>query len=493
MVEQPLILALANPVPEIMPEEARKVRPKAIIATGRSDYPNQVNNVLCFPFLFRGALDVGATQINAEMRLACVRAIADLVQTSKSNLNTADASEVLDQAYKGESFHFGPEYIIPKPFDPRLISEIPPAIAKAAMDSGVARMPIKDWDAYKEALEDRLGSGSKLMRIITNRAKSNPKKVVFAEADHLSVLKAAQIAYDEGIAIPILLGNKVQIKRLMKEIQFDAKIQIIDPKAASEENRRNKFAEVYWDKKQRAGITLLEAQKWMRERNYFAAMMVNENYADALVTGYTRNYPVVAKPIIDLIGKIKGIEKIAATNLMLTKRGPLFLSDTAMNIDPNAKELTEIVRMTNKTMKMFGLTPNLAMVSFSNFGSSKSKTSKKIGEVIDYLHTYFSEINIDGELQIDFALNTKMRMDKFPFSTLKDKKVNGLIYPNLESANISYKLLKELNGTESIGPIIMGLNKPVHLLQLGASVDEMVNMVCIAVVDAQERGKIRKH
>ena len=483
MAKNPIVFAMANPDPEIPYELAVKTRKDIIMATGRSDHPNQVNNVLGFPFIFRGALDVRATKINEEMKMAAVNALANL---AKENV-----PEQVNITYNKKNIKFGKDYIIPKPFDFRLISEIPPAVAKAAMESGVARMPIKDWDGYKEELEERLGTGSKLMRLVTSRAKSQPKRVVFAEADHLRVLKAAQIAYDEGIAIPILLGNKLEIKRLMKEIEFEAKIQIIDPKSAKEEKRRNKFAEVYWAKKQRNGITLLDAQKWMRERNYFAAMMVNENYADALVTGYTRSYPVVAKPIIDLIGKIKGIQKVAATNLMLTKRGPLFLSDTAMNIDPSAKELAEIVRMTNKTMKMFGVKPNLAMVSFSNFGSSNSKTSKKIGEVIEYLHTYFSEINIDGELQVDFALNTEMRMDKFPFSKLKNSKVNGLIYPNLESANISYKLLKELNGVESIGPIIMGLKKPVHLLQLGASVDEIVNMVCIAVVDVQEREKLK--
>lgn len=483
MAKNPIVLAMANPNPEIAYNLAVKTRKDIIMATGRSDHPNQVNNVLGFPFIFRGALDVRATKINEEMKMAAVHALA--------NLTKQNVPEQVNITYNKRIIKFGKEYIIPKPFDLRLITEIPPAVAKAAMDSGVARKPIKDWNAYREELEERLGTSNKLMRLINNRAKLNPKKVIFAEADHLNVLKAAQIAHDEGIAIPILLGNKIAISRLMKELHFDAKIQIIDPKSKAEENRRNHFAEVYWNKKQRKGITLLEAQKWMRERNYFAAMMVNENYADALVTGFSRSYPTVAKPIIDLIGKIKGIQKVAATNLMLTKRGPLFLSDTAMNIDPNAKELVEIVRMTNKTMKMFGLTPNLAMVSFSNFGSSKSKTSKKIKEVIEYLHTYFPEINIDGELQADFALNTEMRTDKFPFSKLQGKKVNGLIYPNLESANISYKLLKELNGAESIGPIIMGLNKPVHLLQLGASVDEIVNMVCIAVVDAQERKKYK--
>ena len=484
MAKNPIVFAMANPDPEIAYDLAVKTRKDIIMATGRSDHPNQVNNVLGFPFIFRGALDVRATKINEEMKMAAVCALADL---TKENV-----PEQVNITYNKKKIQFGKDYIIPKPFDLRLISEIPPAVAKAAMDSGVARKPIEDWNAYREQLVERLGTGSKLMRQVTTRAKSNPKRVVFAEADHLSVLKAAQISHDEGVAIPILLGNKLEIKKLMKEIHFDAKIQIIDPKSAAQEKRRNHFGEVYWHKKQREGITLLDAQKWMRERNYFAAMMVNENYADALVTGYTRSYPVVAKPIIDLIGKIKGIQKVAATNLMLTRRGPLFLSDTAMNINPNAKELAEIVRMTHKTMTMFGITPILAMVSFSNFGSSSSKNTKKIGEVIEYLHTYFSEINIDGELQVDFALNTKMRMDKFPFSKLKDKKVNGLIYPNLESANISYKLLKELNDAESIGPIIMGLKKPVHLLQLGASVDEIVNMVCIAVVDAQERERIKK-
>ncbi len=484
MAKNPIVFAMANPDPEIAYNLAIKTRKDIIMATGRSDHPNQVNNVLGFPFIFRGALDVRATKINEEMKMAAVLALA--------NLTKEIVPEQVNITYNKKSISFGKDYIIPKPFDIRLITEIPPAVAKAAMESGVARIPIKNWETYKESLEERLGTGNKLMRLVTSRAKSDPKKVIFAEADQINVLKAAQITWEEGIAKPILLGNKVAIKRLMKEIQFDAKVQIIDPKSGVEEKRRNNFAEIYWNKKQRNGITLLEAQKWMRERNYFAAMMVNQNQADALVTGYTRSYPTVAKPMIDLIGKIKGIKKIAATNLMLTERGPLFLSDTAMNINPNAKELTEIARMTNKTMKLFGLTPNLAMVSFSNFGSTKSESTKKIGEAISYLHKFFPEINIDGELQADFALNSEMRTEKFPFSKLEGKKVNGLIYPNLESANISYKLLKELNKADSVGPIIMGLSKPVHLIQLGASVDEIVNMVCIAVVDAQERKKSKQ-
>jgi len=484
MAKDPIVFALANPDPEIDYKLALHTRHDIIMATGRSDNPNQVNNVLGFPFIFRGALDVRATKINEEMKMAAVHALA--------NLTKENVPEQVNITYNKKSIKFGREYIIPKPFDARLISEIPPAVAKAAMESGVAKKPITNWNKYKEELIERLGHSNKLMRAINSRAKSDPKKVVFAEADQLNVLKAAQISHDDGIAIPILLGDKIAITRLMKEIQFDTDgIEIIDPKSRTEEKRRNRFAEIHWKQKQRKGLTLLEAQKWMRERNYFAAMMVLEGEADALVTGYTRSYPTVAKPMIELIGKIKGIRRVAATNLMVGERGYLFLSDTAMNINPNAKELAEITRMTHTTMKLFGLEPNLAMVSFSNFGSTKSESSKKIQEAVAYLHKYFPDIVVDGDFQADFALNTKMRTEKFPFSKLGDKKVNALIYPNLESANISYKILKELHKADSIGPIIMGLNKPVHLLQLGASVDEIVNMVCIAVVDAQEREKFK--
>ncbi len=479
MADNPIVFAMANPDPEIDYKLAVETRNDIIMATGRSDYPNQVNNVLGFPFIFRGALDVRATKINEAMKMAAVHALADLTKES--------VPEQVNITYNKKNITFGRDYIIPKPFDARLISEIPPAVAKAAMESGVAQRPIKDWESYKENLIERLGAGNKLMRLITNRAKSDPKRVVFAEADQLNVLKAAHIAYEEGIAIPILLGSKEEIRKLMEEIQFEGDITIIDPKSDSEQKRRYNFAQIYWEKRRRNGITLLEAQKWMRERNYFAAMMVNEGMAEALVTGYTRSYPTVAKPMIDLIGKIKGIKKVAATNLMLTERGPLFLSDTAMIINPNAKELAEIARMTDKTMKLFGLEPNLAMVSFSNFGSSKGDSAVKMRDAVTYLHKFYPEVTIDGELQADFALNAEMRNEKFPFTKLQKKKVNGLIYPNLEAANISYKLIKELAVAESIGPIIMGLNKPAHLIQLGASVDEIVNMVCIAVVDAQGR------
>jgi len=481
MAKDPIVFAMANPTAEIEYDLAIKTRKDIIMATGRSDNPNQVNNVLGFPFIFRGALDVRATKINEEMKMAAVHALADLAKEI--------VPEQVNIAYHEKNIHFGKEYIIPKPFDMRLISKVPPAVAKAAMDSGVAKKPITDWDAYVEELEERLGSGNKLLRTLTNRAKTNPKRVIFAEADHLDVLKAAQIVHEEGIAKPILLGNKGVISKLMKEIQFDADIPIIDPLSKKEEIRRNEFAEVYWSRKQRKGITKLEARKRMRNRNYFASMMVNNNMADALVTGYSSSYPIVAKPIIELIGKQKGINKVSATNLMLTDRGPLFLSDTALNIDPTAEELVEISRLTYSTMKMFGLNPILAFVSHSNFGSSKSNSAKKILKAANMIHESHPHIEIDGELQVDFALNTKMRSEKFPFSKIEGKKVNGLIYPNLEAANISYKLLKELNKTDSIGPLIMGLEKSVHLLQLRASVDEIVNMVSVAVVDAQWKSK----
>ncbi|MEN8123560.1 MAG: NADP-dependent malic enzyme [Bacteroidota bacterium] len=483
MAKDPIVFAMANPNPEIDYNLAIKTRKDIIMATGRSDHPNQVNNVLGFPFIFRGALDVRATKINEEMKMAAVHALADLAKEI--------VPEHVNITYHEKNIHFGKKYIIPKPFDMRLISKVPPAVAKAAMDSGVARKPITDWDAYIEELEERLGTGNKLMRLLTSRAKADPKKVVFAEADQMDVLKAAQIVHEEGIAKPILLGNKKTISRLMKEINFEAKIPIIDPNSKSEEKRKNKFAEKYWNQKRRKGITIIEARKRMRNRNYFASMMVNNKMADALVTGYSNSYPIVAKPIIELIEKQKDIHKVSATNLMLTNRGPLFISDTALNINPNSEELVEIARLTNETMKMFGLKPTLAFVSHSNFGSSKSFSAKKIHDAVSSIHKSYPEINIDGELQVDFALNSKMRSEKFPFSKIEGKKVNGLIYPNLESANISYKLLKELNQIDSVGPLIMGLNKSVHLLQLHASVDEIVNMVSVAVVDAQVKEKIK--
>ena len=484
MEKNPIVFAMANPEPEIEYDIAVATRDDIIMATGRSDHPNQVNNVLGFPFIFRGALDVRATKINEEMKMAAVHALANLAKKS--------VPEQVNIVYDEVNLAYGREYIIPKPFDPRLIYEIPPAIAKAAMDSGVALEPIEDWDKYREELMERSGSGSKEIRLLHNRAKSNPKRVVFAEADHLDVLKAAQRVHEEKLGKVILLGRKELILALKEEIGFTDDVTIIDPKTDEEKERRSRFGEAYWKKRQRKGRTFSEAKKLMRERNYFAAMMVNEGEADALITGYSRPYPTVVKPMLELIERDKDVSKIAACNLMLTKQGPLFLADTTINENPTAKELAKIVQMTGKFVNMFGMKPNIAMLSYSNFGSSNSETSKKIREAVSYIHRYFPDTVIDGEIQADFALNREMLAKEFPFSKLNGKKVNVLIFPNLESANITYKLLKQVEGAESIGPVILGFNKPVHIIQLGASVDEMVNMAALAVVDAQQKEKRKK-
>jgi malate dehydrogenase (oxaloacetate-decarboxylating)(NADP+) len=357
------------------------------------------------------------------------------------------------------------------------------------MESGVAKEPIENWEKYKDQLLERLGADNKIVRLITNRAKMNPKRVIYAEADQLDVLKAAQIAYEEGIAIPILLGRKETIQELMKEIDFDAKIEIIDPKSDEELSRKNKYAKVYWEHRKRKGVTLYAAQRVMRERNYFAAMMVNEGDADALISGYSRSYPLVVKPMLELIGLATRATRAATTNLMMTQRGPMFLSDTSINIDPSAEDLAKIAQMTARTVRMFGMEPVIAMTSFSNFGSSPNPRSTKVKDAVAILHESYPDLLVDGELQMDFALNGDMLQATFPFSKLVGKKVNTLIFPNLESANITYKLLKELNKAESIGPIMMGMRKPVHILQLGASVDEIVNMTAIAVIDAQQKEK----
>ena len=481
MANNPIVFAMANPDPEIKYNLATKTRDDIIMATGRSDTPNQVNNVLGFPFIFRGALDVRATTINEEMKKAAVIALAELAKEP--------VPEQVNIAYGETRLTFGKDYIIPKPFDPRLITAIPPAVAKAAIESGVALAPITDWEKYEDTLLERMGSDNKIVRLLFNRAKLNPKRVVFAEADQLNVLKAAQIALEEGIATPILLGRRDEIERLMEELEFDEEVLIIDPKGDESSVQKNKYAEIYWKQQQRKGTTLLAAQKLMRERNYFAAMMVNEGDADALISGYSSNYGSVVKPMLNLIGLAPGSTRIATANIMITQRGPMFLSDTAININPSADDLIKIAQMTSGVVKMFGLEPVMAMISYSNFGSSKDKTATKVKEAVSYLHRRHPQLLVDGELQTDFALNSEMLKANFPFSRLANKKVNTLIFPNLESANITYKLLKELNKAESIGPIMMGLRKPVHILQLGASVDEIVNMTAVAVVDAQQKGK----
>lgn len=484
MAKNPIVFAMANPDPEIEYSLAMKTRDDIIMATGRSDHPNQVNNVLGFPFIFRGALDVKATKINDQMKIAAVKALASLAKES--------VPEFVNIAYDKTKLTFGKNYIIPKPFDPRLITKIPPMVAKAAMDSGVALEPIECWDKYEEELHNRLGSDKKIVRLLTNRAKTSPKRIIYAEADHLDVLKAAQIVHEEGIGFPILLGNREVIEELKKEIEFDEDLPIIDPKSKEEFPNREKYGKKYWKMRKRKGITYFRAVNKMKERNLFAAMMIYNGDADALISGYSRSYPVTVKPIFEVIGRSPGVNKVATTNLMITSKGPLFLSDTSINIDPSSKDLAIIAKMTSDTVKMFGLEPIIAMVSYSNFGSSNHPMVLKVNEAVNYLHRNFPKLNVDGPVQSDFALNKEMLKEKFSFSKLSGKNVNTLIFPNLDSANTNYKVIKELDNALSIGPIMMGMSKAVHVIQLGASVEEMVNMSAVAVVDAQKKSKIKK-
>ena len=481
MAKNAIVFAMANPDPEIKYDLACKTRSDIIMATGRSDNPNQVNNVLGFPFIFRGALDIRATTINEAMKMAAVKALADLAKES--------VPEQVNLVYDETRLSFGKDYIIPKPFDPRLITTVPVAVAKAAMDSGVAQAPIEDWDRYKEVLESRLGNSQKMVRLLHDRAKSDPKRLVFAEADQMDVLKAAQIVEEEGIAKPILLGNKAVINDLRKAIDFDAEVEIIDPKDQNHDPQRKIYAELFWKDQKRKGYTLYDAERLMWERNYFASMMVKNGDADAMLSGYSRNYRSVVKPILETISKAKGVTKVAATNLMLTKSGPLFLSDTTINVEPTSKELAKIAQMTGHMAGLFGIEPIIALLSFSNFGSSRFSQAKKVSEAVSILHRNNPNLVVDGPIQSDFALNKVLLHKAFPFSVLNNKKVNILVFPNLDAANITYKLMKELNESLSIGPILMGLSEPIHVLQLGASVDEIVNMAAVAVIDAQSKNK----
>ena len=481
MNANPIVFAMANPDPEIEYNLACSVRDDIIMATGRSDHPNQVNNVLGFPFIFRGALDVRATKINEAMNMAAVEALAEFTKKP--------VPEQVNIAYQETNLSFGRDYIIPKPFDPRLIEEVPIAVAKAAIASGVAKEPIEDWEKYREQLAGLIGKDQKMIRLIHDRARSAPKKIVFAEADQLDVLKAAQIVMEEGIGQPILLGRKDVISDLMQSINFQEEVSILDPKSDEQLEIKSKYANLFWNEQKRKGVTLYEAESLMRERNYFAAMMVKNGDADAMLSGYSRNYASVIKPVLDVVGKDKGVSKIAATNMMLTDRGPIFISDTSINIDPTAKELAKIGFMTSEIVKMFGIKPVMAMLSYTNFGSSKHPNAGKVTDAVAYLHRYYPDLVVDGPLQSDFALNREMLEERFPFSEIAKKNVNTLIFPNLESANITYKLMKELNKNQSVGPILLGLKEPIHVLQLGASVDEIVNMAAVAVIDAQQKQK----
>ena len=480
MAKDPIVFALANPEPEISYKEASSVREDIIMATGRSDNPNQVNNVLGFPFIFRGALDVRATTINEEMKLAAVKAIAALAKETIPE-------EVLE-AYGEKNISFGRDQIIPKPLDPRLIYHVAPAVAKAAMDSGVAKNPIKDWDKYENELKNRLGLDNKLVRDITTKAQSNPKTVVFPEADNVKILKAAQVAYEEGVAFPILLGKKQRILQLIKEYAIELpEIVIIDPKSEEEEKRRISYGLAFFERRKRKGFTEFEAIQIMRERNHFGAMMVDQGDADAMITGLTRSYRSSVSPAIRIVGLEKDVNTVSGMYILNSKRGPLFLADTTINLNPSAEQIAEITFNVSKIIRRLKVTPKIALLSYSNFGSSPGPDSEKMAKAVEILHEKHPTLIVDGEIQANFALNKELMNEKFSFSQLANKEVNTLIFPNLSAGNISYKLLQQLIDADAIGPILVGLKKSIHILQLGASVREIINMIKIAVIDAQNK------
>jgi malate dehydrogenase (oxaloacetate-decarboxylating)(NADP+) len=483
MAKNPIVFAMANPDPEISYEDATAVRKDIIMATGRTDYPNQVNNVLGFPYIFRGALDVRATKINEAMKLAAVKALAELAKTA--------VPDIVNLAYNQSSMSFGPEYIIPKPLDPRLLSTVAPAVAKAAVESGVAQKPIQNWDAYTLQLNKRLGLDNQLIRVIGNKARRDPKRLVFAEADNQKVLKAASIIYDDGIAYPILLGDPIKIKAIAEEHNIDlTDIPIIDSRSDETEAKREFYGELFFKKRQRKGFNHYESIKIMKDRNHFGCMMVETGDADAMLSGLTKNYAEAIRPALQIIGTEEGVKKIAGMYLLLTKRGPIFLADTTVNFNPNAEELADIAMMVAKEVRNFNITPRIAMLSYSNFGSSDSEEAKVVAEATRILKQRNPSLIVDGEMQASMAFNKEILKDNYGFSDLVDEDVNVLIFPNLTSGNVAYNLLREIGGADAIGPILLGLKKPVHVLQLGSSVRSIINMALVAVVDAQLKSRI---
>lgn len=482
MAKNPIVFAMANPDPEISWEDATNARKDIIMATGRSDYPNQVNNVLGFPYIFRGALDVRAKHINEAMKLAAVKALAELAKEP--------VPDIVNMAYNENNLQFGEHYIIPKPLDPRLLSTVAPAVAKAAMESGEAQFPITNWDNYINELNKRLGLDNQVMRAIGNKARRDPKRVVFAEADNVKILKSAQILFDEGVAYPILLGDETRIKTIAAENNIDIDgLPIFDPRSDAQEEKRNQYSKIFFEKRGRRGFNAYEAKKVMKDRNYYGCMMVECGDADAMISGLSKNYPDTIRPAMQIIGTEPGTKKIAGMYMMLTKKGPLFLADTTVNFNPTAEELAEITLMAAKEVKHFNIVPRIAMLSYSNFGSSNSPEAKLVAQARKIVKEKMPSLLVDGEMQANVAFNKELMKENYPFSELVDQDVNTLIFPNLASGNIAYNLLKELETADAIGPILLGLNKPVHILQLGSSVRSIVNMTVIAVVDAQIKSK----
>ena len=482
MAKNPIVFAMANPDPEITWEEATAARKDVIMATGRSDYPNQVNNVLGFPFIFRGALDVRARQINEEMKMAAVKALAEMTKSP--------VPDIVTMAYNEKHLSFGPHYIIPKPLDPRLLSTVAPAVARAAMESGVAQHPISDWDAYENDLKSRLGLDNQVMRLIGNKARRDPKRIVFAEADNTKILKAAQIVHDEGIGYPILLGDEAKIRKIAAANNIDIEgLPIFDPRHESTSEKRQQYSEIFFRKRNRRGFNAYESKKIMRDRNYFGCMMVECGDADAMISGLTKNYPDTIRPALHTIGTEEGVKRIAGMYLMLTKKGALFLADTTVNFNPTAEELAEITLQVAREVRHFNIVPRIAMLSYSNFGSSNSPEARLVSEARRIVKEKMPSLIVDGEMQANVAFNKELLKENYPFSELVDKDVNTLIFPNLASGNIAYNILKELGGADAVGPILLGLKKPVHVLQLGSSVHNIVNMALITVLDAQIKCK----
>lgn len=482
MAKNPIVFAMANPNPEIGYDIAVAARKDIIMATGRSDFPNQVNNVLGFPYIFRGALDVRATQINEAMKLAAVKALAELAK--------APVPDMVNLAYNEKNISFGPDYIIPKPLDPRLLSTVAPAVAKAAMESGVAKYPITDWDKYEQELNSRLGLDNQLSRVIGTKARKDPKRVVFADAENIKILKVAQLVLEENVAYPILLGKEERIQQMAAENGIDIEgMPIINPKDDKHEDQRKQFGELFFNKRHRKGVNRYEAVKAMKDRNHFGCMLIESGEADCMISGLSRNYPDTIRPAIQIIGTEDGVKKIAGMYIMFTKRGPLFLADTTVNFNPTAEELAEITLLVAKEVKQFNIKPRVAMLSYSNFGSSDSPESNLVRKAREIVKQKDPSLNCDGEVQGILAFNKEILKENYPFTELLNGEVNTLIFPNLAAGNIAYNLLQEVAGTDSIGPILLGLKKPVHVLQLGSSIRSIFNMVLIAVVDAQTKCK----
>ncbi|MBK8608925.1 MAG: NADP-dependent malic enzyme [Chitinophagaceae bacterium] len=483
MAKNPIIFAMANPDPEITYEDATSARKDVIMATGRSDYPNQVNNVLGFPYIFRGALDVRATAINEAMKLAAVKALAELAK--------APVPDIVNLAYNEKTITFGPNYIIPKPVDPRLLSTVAPAVAKAAMESGVAKYPIVDWEKYVEDLNSRLGLDNQLSRVISSKARKDPKRIVFADAENIKILKVAQLAMEENVAYPILLGKEHKIRRLAEENGIDLEgMPIMNPPDDQHEDLRKKYGEQFFEKRHRKGVNRYESYKAMKDRNHFGCMLIENGEADGMISGLSRNYPDTIRPALQIIGTEPDVKIIAGMYIMFTKRGPLFLADTTVNFNPTAEELAEITLLVAKEVKLFNIKPRIAMLSYSNFGSSDSPEANLVRRAREIVKARDPSLICDGDVQGILAFNKEILKENYPFTELLDGDVNVLIFPNLAAGNIAYNLLQEVGGTDSIGPILLGLNKPVHVLQLGSSIRAIFNMVLIAVVDAQTKSKV---